>query len=526
MTLWKTLVVALVAAFALAACSSSSNNGDTTSTDDPPAMASDPAEQIAELQEQINELRAELGLDPIDIDDLTDSVDDLTQQVADLQGQINNAAAEEERKAAEAAAAAAAATAAKLYAGIAAEAGGNGSPADGSALSNATDRAAAYNDANVPSTVTPATTADTRIMVGIGTATPVALSEDKKTMVDPLRGWEGKRYTAEPDNDGMYEAMVYSNVGEPTEGDKFGQIGVTTGATGYEYGLDANGILVADGGGAFTFTAARIASPSFDQSAGIKEFELPTNNVAVMIPGSYHGVSGTYSCVPAADSACAAQVAASGFTLGGTANTGNAFTTGGGTWTFKPGNPEARVMSTPDAIYASYGWWIHKSEDGQTFIASAFVDDKGDVTDAAGLTALQGTATYMGGAAGKYALSSSTGGTNDAGHFTARATLEANFSDNTITGTIDDFHGADGMRRYWSVELKEAAIADTGGITRTEENDTVWTIDGTAADASGAWSGSLQDNGDDGVPKVATGTFDTTFGTDGKMVGAFGVNVQ
>ena len=70
--------------------------------------------------------------------------------------------------------------------------------------------------------------------------------------------------------------------------------------------------------------------------------------------------------------------------------------------------------------------------------------DRGDVPNATGLDALEGTATYMGGAAGKYALRSSTGGTNDAGHFTARATLNADFSDDSITGTIDNFMGADG----------------------------------------------------------------------------------
>ncbi len=51
MTHWKHLVVALVAAFALAACSSS-DNGGTASTEDqaPPPAEETPAEQIAELQ--------------------------------------------------------------------------------------------------------------------------------------------------------------------------------------------------------------------------------------------------------------------------------------------------------------------------------------------------------------------------------------------------------------------------------------------------------------------------------------------
>ena len=49
---------------------------------------------------------------------------------------------------------------------------------------------------------------------------------------------------------------------------------------------------------------------------------------------------------------------------------------------------------------------------------------------------------------------------------------------------------------------------------------------GKAADAAGAWRGLLKDNGDDGVPKVATGWFYSEYGLDGKMFGAFGVSRQ
>ena len=38
--------------------------------------------------------------------------------------------------------------------------------------------------------------------------------------------------------------------------------------------------------------------------------------------------------------------------------------------------------------------------------------------------------------------------------------------------------------------------------------------------------GPCKDNGDDNVPKVATGTFYSMYSTSGKMVGAFGANKQ
>ena len=346
-----------------------------------------------------------------------------------------------------------------------------------------------------------------------------ALSEDKKTMVAALHGWSGKKYTASGTGvDGTYEAHVYSNVGDPVEGDPFDE----------EYGSDvfSNGTLnesTTEG------TPERVASSSFDQSAGVKSFKLPTNNVAVMISGSYHGVDGTYSCTPAEESKCAAEVATGGFNLGGV-DEGNAFTAAGGTWTFKPGDSKAKVMSVEDMHYASYGWWFHKSADG-AYTASAFVDNKdggtaSNVPAAVGVTNLKGTATYSGGAAGKYALHSTTGGTNDAGHFTAAATLKADFGDDMISGTINNFIGADSKSRDWSVELMEQGIGD-GGIILGDSGTgdakmTKWTIGETAANAAGQWSGHLQENGDDGVPEVATGTFNALYGGDGNMVGAFG----
>ena len=361
------------------------------------------------------------------------------------------------------------------------------------------------------------------ISVTMGTAAAVPLAVDKKTMVPDNHGWMGKKHTAEPTGDvGTYEARVYSDVGDSTPGDPFDE----------EYADNfANGTLdtVTTSG-----TASRVASPSFDQSAGVKSFKKGENLEQVVIAGSYHGVAGTYYCTPAADSKCAAQKAESGFTLGGTADANNAFTAGGGTWTFKPSNPKAKVMSAEDTVYASYGWWLHKSEDGMTYTASAFATARGAVPAAAGITNLRGTATYMGGAAGKYALYSSTGGTNDAGHFTARATLEADFNADMITGTIDNFMGADGKSRPWSVELMKQGVGDTGailgndgtGTAGTDEKMTKWTIDGTAAAAAGQWSGTLYDNGADSVPKVGTGTFHSTYSTSGRMVGAFGVNKQ
>ena len=403
-----------------------------------------------------------------------------------------------------------AATAAKLYAGISAQMG------DGD-LTNlqANDRDAGYNAAG------------TAILVSIGggtaAAAAVTLSEDKDTMVADLHGWEGKRY-ADPAGGDMIEAMVYSNVEEPTQGRKFGNATPGTGDTrAYEYPLTAGVYNVAE-----NTADAKIALTGVTRTAGTETFHLPDPNpggtTTIIIPGSYHGVSGSYSCVPGtAEDGCSATVAAEGFTL----STGD-------DWTFTPSSAEARVMESADTAYASYGWWLLKAENDGPFTASAFHDFKGTAETVEIANLVAGTATYVGGAAGKYALASSTGGTNDAGHFTAMATLDAEFGDatagNMITGTIDNFMGADGMARDWSVELNETTVGNDGVIaeliTTATAAATVWTIGEDPAAGSGQWSGNLREEGDDGVPKVATGTFYTEYGTAGKMVGAFGANKE
>ncbi len=439
---------------------------------------------------------------------------------------------EQQRKEEAAAAAEMAATAAKLYAGI----GDNPLLATGDGA-----RSAAYsgtNDADITVTMDDAAEGDGADVTQALKATDMSVAAN--------HGWEGKQYTASGTGvSGTYEAIVYSNVGEPTQGGKFGQIGVTSPAEGYQYGLNAAGMLVIT---ATENTGAKVRGASFDHTSGVKQFKFPSPNPSgvtkVSVPGTFHGVSGTYTCTPGS-ATCAARKTERGFELG-TLSRGS-FTVSATEWTFRPSNPEARVTDVPDADYASYGWWIHTAENG-TLTASAFVDDKGTAPTTSGVTALQGTATYMGGAAGKYALASSTGGTNDAGHFTARATLEADFGNETalgtITGTIDQFIGADGESRDWSVKLNKSAIADGGAITgvpdtagtgldtvNTGDQSTVWTIGGNAAAASGMWSGDLKDTAAtatdvSGVPKIATGTFYTEFGTAGRMVGAFGANKE
>ena len=352
------------------------------------------------------------------------------------------------------------------------------------------------------------------IAVTIGDEQPVNLSEDEKVTVAALGGWEGAKYTAAPTGTSTgagntYEAYVYSDIGAATEGRKF--------SVAYPYdarevdGQNTELGINADSATDDAAVVALIDSSHFDQSAGSKEFELGDNEERRILSGTYHGVSGNYYCDPAENAKCTATVQSDGFTLTG------------GTWTFKATNSDDRLMDVDDTIYASYGWWSATAGDGSMNV-SAFVSDVGDVPNAE-IAPLRGKATYTGKAAGQYALHSATGGDNHSGVFSADATLDAKFvaTQHTISGTIDEFKGADGgSLGDWTVDLNEANLASSGVIAA---GSTKWKIDGEGA-TNGSWTGSLQDEGSDGVPRVATGTFYSEFDKSGKMVGAFGAKTD
>ncbi len=374
---------------------------------------------------------------------------------------------------------------------------------------------------------------------------PQSLSEDKETMVPGNRGWEGKRYTHEFADGGTAEAYVYTREEEREQGLPLDEVYDLTG------GVLPSTIVALDR------NRDKIESPSFDQRAGFKKFELPENHIAVKIDGSFHGVPGTYSCTPTAGNTCAVRLdvkpnptdalgasdVTAGFTLG-LLSAANVFNHTAAAWTFKPDDPGARVTA-PLAHYSYYGWWLYKPAEGD-YIASAIGGGNYGAETRNDLRSVGGTASYSGSAAGLYALTSSTtGGANESGRFTARAVLEADFHESTVTGALDQFKvGADGEARDWSVELMEQGIYDNGDILgdgvgaavtvpglgtfldALPPRKTKWTIGGDTAEAGGEWNGKFRNPDEGGVPGAVTGQFSAEYGHEGRMVGGFAANRQ
>ena len=327
-----------------------------------------------------------------------------------------------------------------------------------------------------------------------------------------LGSWNGTDYaltTGTGDAKVTNEARVYTNRGEP-DTDDFGDVHTLTDGALPAATVSANlGLIRAD---AFTHS-------------GTQTHQVPDRSDAVYVRGTYDGAPGEYSCATGCSS---------------TNNGSGAPSALGGDWTFTP--DKGAMVSQPDTEYLYYGWWVSKDSDGMPTAASAFVGvvepNAGDLDNGGDLTALTGSATYVGHAAGKFAMSNPLDGTGNGGHFTADAELNATFGTGAtagVTGTIDNFRLNDGTEDPgWSVALARGGLAAAGAINAPTADPTVWSINGNKAPASGTWSGTMYDEmpgdppGGDGsnLPTTVTGTFYSEFSTIGRMAGAFGADKQ
>ena len=236
--------------------------------------------------------------------------------------------------------------------------------------------------------------------------------------------------------------------------------------------------------------------------------------------GSYRGITGTFTC--AAD--C---------TITNTLNDGVAVA--GSDIEFAPDNQLATYQA-PDTAYAYFGWWLNKPKDSSgAHGVDVFAGSTGTALGSGAHTAIEDTATYQGPAAGKFATRSYTAGVlSDAavGHFTATATLNADFDTagepGTISGKVAGFDTEGAVDASgWEVTLRETAISDTifGGNTAV-------TFGGPApkaADDHGDWQGQFYDPAKRAAdaPGTIVGTFDAVL-LDGtaSLAGAYGASKQ
>ena len=205
---------------------------------------------------------------------------------------------------------------------------------------------------------------------------------------------------------------------------------------------------------------------------------------------------------------------------------------------FVPTDPEGTI-DIADTAYISFGWWLNAMGTDGAYVFDAFASTGMDMTAReVAPDSVDGTATYKGAAAGKYAMQSTSDDSASGGHFTANATLTADFDANTaaddqaaindgvsIGGKIDGFMTGDVSRPNWKVTLTAPAptttpIDDMTGVSGM----TSWTTGG-AVPGEGTWSAVFYGGTPTSQPAAATGEFEAAIplsGEIGRISGAFG----
>ena len=336
--------------------------------------------------------------------------------------------------------------------------------------------------------------------------TPAVKATD--TMVSMLGRWKGTELAGDTDGEmPSNTVVVYTDIEAP-KAVPFGDVHTLTGdVLTIDADADADAHVALISASAFTHAGRVNHDPDPDSAADI-----------VRVRGMFNGAAGEYRCTAATAETCGSIESSKGVRL----------TTG---WVFDPDSGAMAMQA--DANYLYFGWWLHKAGGTATPEVMVFHNVTGTLAAPTDISALGGTATYEGAAAGQYAinpgLSSASGG-----HWTADATLTAEWGSETVAGMISgmvDGFMAGGEEMNWSVKLGKTTLGTTGTFdSATGDPATgdgvVWTIDGVAGAESGAWSGALLVEGDNGVPTMGHGEFSATHGAVGHILGAFGVHVE
>jgi hypothetical protein len=266
--------------------------------------------------------------------------------------------------------------------------------------------------------------------------------------------------------------------------------------------------------------------------------------------GEVRDVMGMFSCTAAEGSPCSLPERQDN---GKVVNADDAVQgTPGVNWVFIPTNAAAMVDEA-DEQYLYYGWWVNMTDDDPlTFDFEAFATANGyDAVVASGPgDTIEGSATYTGGAAGKYAMKSLTEDTVTGGHWTASAKLTANFDADLlpdtagndkngvmVSGSIDDFMTGD-TAQDWTVKLMVDGNTTDAGVQAvpvgglddvldgaTDRRVAEWDFGGSV-DGMGNWSAAFHGPTATDEPTAITGEFNAMVDGFAQINGAFGANMM
>ena len=237
-------------------------------------------------------------------------------------------------------------------------------------------------------------------------------------------------------------------------------------------------------------------------------YQWASLNNRMRSPGTRNGVDGIFSCSGTCPS------------FGG-----NVVNWSGTNWIFTPTSTTQTQQTDTD--YLSGGVWLFVANDATSaddYVFGAFGDGS-DPFNQSNIMALQGSATYEGGATGVY--SEKTAESTSIGYFDGDVELTANFGGasalGTISGSITNFE-VDGEPTDGVLNLGAANIGSQdsgffqGAVTGSDDEGMY----------EGNWGGQFFGNGEsDGKPGSVGGTFGGHSTDDAvNFVGAFGAHKQ
>ena len=257
------------------------------------------------------------------------------------------------------------------------------------------------------------------------------------------------------------------------------------------------GATLATGDSDWVDTLAKPTSFGNGRSLYQDDQGTPANEDNVSRGGTYRGTTGTFECASSCNIAADAQGAL----------------TFAGTWTFTPSSLTNGVTLDQDQEYLYFGIWqsipklASSDHDFQVIFGGSSPYATVNVVPS---TNQEGTATFRGGAIGKYVTRNQVGQDAKIGTFTANVTLNAAFGGSpTLAGSIDNFREDGSDLSGWFVTLggaTNAATTDFSGGTVANVAGVNASIGGVPA--TGNWTATLY--GTANAP-TATGGRDATW---------------
>ena len=225
-----------------------------------------------------------------------------------------------------------------------------------------------------------------------------------------------------------------------------------------------------------------------------------TMAAGVRVSGTYDGVAGTFTCEISACEGLRSGITLTALVTGRDALTGMRSFGGGGSWSFKPSSINGGIRQQEDTEHLYFGIWVEEPNVASSDHGYEYIMGGGDNTFAeVDRVGLPGTASFRGGAIGKYVTRNQVGENARIGSFTAAADFTATFGGSpTLEGRLTNFRDGSQTLSGWSVHLggggvgsatNEPAIFDAGTITAQAATALIGGVS-----ANGGWDATLYGN--------------------------------